>query len=171
MAAGAPRVVVSTPEFFPLRPDIPASDVTDDDELAAVGRLIMHVPWRDPAKDLRLGEPSWYAAFNKAKATMPNVSKNLAKVRTIAEEGEHFKAHPFYDVFQVQWMPIVNDMDPELYVRARCDDRCWHCGRLPEGRLKTCARCKRAKYCSKECQSAAWWYHKRDASGVGCIHD
>ena len=39
---------------------------------------------------------------------------------------------------------------------------CWHCNKVRSSKapLRTCAGCKRAKYCNKVCQHAAWESHK-----------
>lgn len=48
--------------------------------------------------------------------------------------------------------------------------RCRSCGK--DGGL-TCSRCKRARYCSKECQRADWKVHKKDCQGAPAksVHD
>ncbi|GMI19343.1 hypothetical protein TeGR_g5791 [Tetraparma gracilis] len=45
---------------------------------------------------------------------------------------------------------------------------CWHCGKTTTqlkaeggGNMKTCGRCKKAKYCSAECSRANWKSHKK----------
>ncbi|EGP90952.1 uncharacterized protein MYCGRDRAFT_29456, partial [Zymoseptoria tritici IPO323] len=37
--------------------------------------------------------------------------------------------------------------------------QCLSCSQIAAG-LQTCARCKAAKYCSRECQAAHWTAHK-----------
>lgn len=39
-------------------------------------------------------------------------------------------------------------------------DRCWGCQKVPETALK-CSRCRKAIYCSKECQKENWSMHKQ----------
>lgn len=50
-------------------------------------------------------------------------------------------------------------MDAVGVTAARAGHRCGSCGKM--GGL-TCGRCKRARYCSKECQRADWKVHKKD---------
>lgn len=42
---------------------------------------------------------------------------------------------------------------------------CSHCFANTDGRLKTCARCHNARYCSPECQAEHW----KDAHKDGCV--
>lgn len=45
---------------------------------------------------------------------------------------------------------------------ARKEDECANCGRKPGGKIfAACARCKRARYCSQECQKIDWKGHKK----------
>lgn len=37
--------------------------------------------------------------------------------------------------------------------------------------LKSCAKCKRAKYCSRECQKSDWKKHKTACSMMSRVHD
>ena len=39
---------------------------------------------------------------------------------------------------------------------------CSYCGKTGTIKLQQCSRCKKASYCSRECQSAAWPAHKKD---------
>lgn len=48
---------------------------------------------------------------------------------------------------------------------------CWHCLKVVRdaGGLKTCARCRQARYCSAECQREDWdvdGYHKLQCRGI-----
>ena len=47
--------------------------------------------------------------------------------------------------------------------KARLDSShaCASCGQHAVG-LRTCARCRTARYCSRECQAAHWPQHKRE---------
>ena len=53
-----------------LVPDLPSIEwtdqppVKDDQEIAALARLIMFKPWRSP-DDLKQGKASWYAALKQ----------------------------------------------------------------------------------------------------------
>ena len=41
-------------------------------------------------------------------------------------------------------------------LQSKWSTRCWHCGKAPEQELKTCVKCKTAKYCGRECQKPDW---------------
>ena len=46
---------------------------------------------------------------------------------------------------------------------------CYTCGRVPEGRRLRCSICRKAYYCSPECQRIDWPVHKgecKPASGI-----
>ena len=38
---------------------------------------------------------------------------------------------------------------------------CWHCKNVVESPLRKCGDCKRARYCSRECQMEDWGEHQR----------
>jgi hypothetical protein len=50
----------------------------------------------------------------------------------------------------------------------RIEGHCANCGRKPGGEkaFSTCARCKKAKYCSQECQKVDWKTHKKSCKAV-----
>ena len=41
---------------------------------------------------------------------------------------------------------------------ANSKQACWKCGK--EGKLKVCVKCKKAQYCSRDCQTSDWKKHK-----------
>jgi hypothetical protein len=50
----------------------------------------------------------------------------------------------------------------------RKEGDCANCGRTPtaEQSFSTCARCKKAKYCSQECQKVDWKTHKKSCKAA-----
>jgi hypothetical protein len=71
-------------------------------------------------------------------------------------------------------MTQVRDADPALWEAFFGSGFCHHCGGKGTATrpLKRCAGCQRVRYCSKECQAAAFWHHRRavpmDGSHAGC---
>lgn len=72
------------------------------------------------------------------------------------------------------WAPFADDMYiPDVsnlgekiagVGKTPVDDRCAACGKKKQAdgsNLLSCARCKKVKYCSRECQRADWKAHKR----------
>lgn len=49
-------------------------------------------------------------------------------------------------------------------VRCMTYGACAGCGKLQEAKMKLCARCKRAPYCSSQCQRAHWPVHKLECA-------
>ncbi|KAI9019942.1 hypothetical protein DFJ74DRAFT_707990 [Hyaloraphidium curvatum] len=94
-----------------------------------------------------------------------------AKVRTALTE-----LYPgFYDLFWVfyrglegsgqPWPAHAQTLRHRLRAVGRHADHCDSCNAEASEhlRLKRCARCKVARYCSRECQAAAWKaVHKKD---------
>lgn len=78
--------------------------------------------------------------------------------------------------------PVNQSMEAELAAHREIDEelkqlkqlaafeglerRCAHCGAEPE-KLLRCGRCKAVKYCTTQCQRAAWCSHK-SSCGKGC---
>ncbi|KAJ7793580.1 hypothetical protein B0H14DRAFT_2925964 [Mycena olivaceomarginata] len=49
---------------------------------------------------------------------------------------------------------------PLMEFCAGSNDRCYRCNQLGDPKLRTCSRCRVARYCSPQCQSDDWKKHK-----------
>ena len=71
--------------------------------------------------------------------------------------------HPTFIVYEKKLHSIAVEY---MRVNARLEAFkrvCSACGRFIDAKLLSrCARCKKARYCSKECQKDAWSDHKAD---------
>jgi hypothetical protein len=84
--------------------------------------------------------------------------------------GLHFN----HALCKVTLITQVKRADPALWEAFFGGGFCHHCGAQGTATrpLKRCAGCQRVTYCSKECQAAAFWHHRRavavDGSHAGC---
>ncbi|KAJ7437809.1 hypothetical protein B0H11DRAFT_2106349 [Mycena galericulata] len=51
---------------------------------------------------------------------------------------------------------------PTMLFAAGSNTLCYHCNKPGDPKLRTCSRCKVARYCSPECQKDHWKTHKKD---------
>ena len=67
----------------------------------------------------------------------------------------------FYDILMRDYLKSKFNIEPED-LHSKWATRCWSCSSEAANvsDLKTCSKCKRAKYCSRECQSGDWGRHK-----------
>jgi len=60
-------------------------------------------------------------------------------------------------IFVLPHQPDIGELVDGVFVANMCEN----CGKQG-GSMKRCARCKKMKYCSKNCQRAHWKTHKQD---------
>jgi hypothetical protein len=159
-------------------PEIP----NEDEELKCFVLVLLHVPHRK-VSDLRLDRKTWKEAFDFHMKTnedlrnhaSPNglFSMSLSFKKEVWQERS--KLEPDVPIVTMCWVQELFHYDPGLALQRGygkgLDDGtfCWKCGKLST-ELQMCSKCKRARYCSRECQSETWWEHKRTlSSGLACI--
>lgn len=71
------------------------------------------------------------------------------------------------EVVTLDWPTLGALVDRALMTKAGMPDGlkscCWNCAKRGCVLLK-CGKCLKASYCSRECQEAAWWHHKRTST-------
>lgn len=76
------------------------------------------------------------------------------------------RSNPGKDTFEVggeEWRKATELLKGPKDKDNRADDyTCSYCGATGTKKLSRCARCKKASYCSKECQVAAWPAHRKN---------
>ena len=113
----------------------------------------------------------------RAKALMRAA---IALVAPGSTQWELYNKH--FSRFSSEGCFIVNGPEPTGWLKAAFEfsaeftllRRCNLCGKVPSAAggsgqqdaddcctLKSCSRCRRVEYCSKECQTAAWPEHKK----------
>ena len=178
------RVVVIVPELPALSQEEAAPGAvpdppTDAQELGALARLLLFRPWGDGQgggpEGLKGESPTWTAALTAAAIPTHQMHADGSaemKERYLASRRAEGVER---DVTEIEWVPLVRVADPALWERNYGRGYCFHCGQQagPERPLMRCGACRKVSYCSKECQKAAYWHHKRalDMTGehVGCV--
>ncbi|CAG8954708.1 hypothetical protein HYFRA_00004631 [Hymenoscyphus fraxineus] len=63
----------------------------------------------------------------------------------------------------IECTPFPTPTDSETLEKVKPIPLCGHCNKqaTPETPLKTCARCRKTKYCTPECQKSDWKAHKK----------
>ena len=151
--------------YLPYTPDLRPVDgnenPTDREELGALMRLAMHMPWDadgNPAT-LKGSHDTWTAAF-EASNLKRDITANISKKDCASSTNQ--------DLIVIDQVPVIKMADPKLWEKYFNNERwCWHCGETKEQSFK-CGKCNKARYCSRQCQKDAWWHHKRDVMNSGC---
>lgn len=169
-----PRMIIS-PRLLPLRTG--GARPTGLEEVAALSRLLLAVPWGGrgnpvpPFKQLRGEATTWSEAYEARYASEPHFREQLDRVLA-DDRGMDTPAAAGIDVAGIQWVGFVSMIDPELLAAtfgSRTPVLCWRCAAQVSPPLsRTCSKCKRATFCSHECEEAASWWHTRAEGGCGC---
>jgi len=146
--------------------DVDASIIvtpTDEEELGALMRLVMHMDWGvegNPA-NLKGKYSTWTEAFHHSGLNI-NIPTNFTK-----DDFPNFNNNS--DVLVINLVSVIKLADSNLWMKYFNNNIwCWHCGKINNNIALYCGNCKKARYCSKKCQKAAWWHHKRDTMENGC---
>lgn len=96
---------------------------------------------------------------------LANIRKELRPVTITAED---LQAHPGFNLVStaqrsIPQIGLWNRIPNPVKVAPLHKNICWECGSGNcDSKLKTCASCKIARYCSVECQQRAWAGHAQD---------
>lgn len=101
----------------------------------------------------------------------PNFIKDIPHFNTVCKYSVRAAISPSYAVPFVEKMVSIDDLekvkkvkDQEVKSGNKGIQKCGNCERTKHvngEELAFCSRCRKVKYCSKECQKAAWNVHKK----------
>jgi hypothetical protein len=182
----APTLVIIVPEIIPPSPHF--------EELLAASCVLLFKPF-DPKKELpKLAGQSWVSAIQEYLDTLDTqiqegqdieineamkqlISYRLQQPIANIVEKKTWQSNKNRDIQVIDWVNILEKYDPGLVniggLKKWKSECCWVCSKRATTTepLKSCSNCKRALYCSRECQVAAYWHHSRSTndSEYGCI--
>lgn len=178
---------MSSPAFVIQVPLLSALSA-EDEELKYLAELLHNKPWTaDDMRTMKDEHVSWKEAYDAFVAELKESSDEMALRRiqamsrmesstneSLKREYEHFKQNaPNPEIKTLDWPSLCLMADPVMMTRVGMaggmKSCCWNCAKR-NCELLVCAKCKKAQYCSRECQTAAWWHHKRTVTGeYACI--
>ena len=174
---------------IPFLSQMPEDDHSDEIKCLAV--LMHNKPFRSPAdmSVLKTECGSWKAAHeafttelktkyiesNKTDQNSYNILHAMHRMMTstpdsVKKEYLQMKEIQHLNIVSLDWPSLCAMADPELMeaagMAAGMKSCCWNCGRRPDkgpdsNPILTCSKCEKALYCSRDCQVASWWHHKR----------
>jgi hypothetical protein len=186
---------------FPMQIPFLSMLPVEDEEIKCLAVLMHNKPFGKPSdmSVLKTECGSWKAAHeaftnelktkyldsNKTDQQSYNILHAMHRMMTSTSESvkEEYlqlkKMHANLDIVSLDWPSLCALADPELMARAGMAGGmracCWTCG----GRagpdtppLLTCSKCEKATYCSRDCQVASWWHHKRTKKNdLACLKE
>lgn len=163
---------------------IPAFVSEDLNELCRAASLFLFKPFGGTSaiSDLKGFHTTWFGAYRdyfallESKYSEDDDEVSLDKLlmmdnmqySTSASYKQQWESMEKPEFVTFRWVELIHQFDTALAVLGEfpngMSDICWNCVRtdLP---LKQCAGYKIAKYCSPNCQSEAWWHHKKTTVG------
>ena len=169
--ARPPRMIVY-PRLFFLHTG--AASPTMREEVAALTRLALASPWGgrgnalSPFAQLRGSAKTWTEAFESRSTSDPHFRE---EVKRIDSDDMDTQSAAGADVVGIHWVGLVSMIDPDLCLRVfgtHAPGLCWRCAVQVDPKASSCSSCKRALFCSSECEKAAAWWHKRAEGESGC---
>lgn len=177
---------ITFPLQIPFLSQMPEDETSE--ELKCLALLMLNKPFRCPAdmSALKSKSGSWKAAYkefsdelkakyldsNKTDQNSYNILHCMHRMLTstsesVKEEYLQLKKVQHLEIVSLDWPSLCAMADPELMQAAGMErgikSCCYNCGKRPgpDANLLTCSKCEKATYCSRDCQVASWWHHKR----------